>query len=295
MKIKFAFWGTDEFSTNVLEELKAANLIPSLIITAPDRPAGRGNKMQSPAVKIWADENNLKVLQPEKLDEDFLQKMSEENWDMFALASYGKIIPQNILDLPAKGTLNVHPSLLPKYRGASPIESAMLDDAKETGVTIMLMDDKMDHGPILSQESVFFDEWPTRTRVEEELSHLGGQMLADAMQKWLDSSKNFREQNHDDATFTQKISKEDGAIKFEDLTNPEEIRTIFLKIKALNPWPGVFFFIPHLQNGVTKEIRVKIKDADFVDGNLQIKSVVPEGKKEMSWEDFQKGFLSAKS
>ena len=155
MKIKFAFWGTDEFSVNVLEALKTAELLPSLIVTAPDRPAGRGNKMRSPSVKIWAEENGLKVVQPEKLNAEFIAELKNENCDLFALASYGKIIPQAVLDLPAKGTLNVHPSLLPKYRGAPPIESAMLTDDKETGVTIMLMDDKMDHDQSFRRNQFF--------------------------------------------------------------------------------------------------------------------------------------------
>ena len=243
--------------------------------------------MESPAAKLWANKNSVPVMQPEKLDEVFVAELSHEKFDVFALASYGKIVPQAVLDIPKKGVLNVHPSLLPKYRGASPIESAMLADDRETGVTIMLMDSKMDHGPIVVQEKIFFEEWPSKMKVEEELAHVGGQMLAQALPKWVLGAIDVTEQNHDVATFTKKISKEDGRLDFATLFEATHARENFLKIKALNPWPGAFFFYPH--GG--REIRVKIIDADFANDTLSIKRVVPEGRKEMSWDDFQKGFM----
>jgi len=287
MKINFAFFGTDTFSVAVLDELERAGLVPKLIVTAPDRPAGRGHTMQSPAVKIWAEKNGVRVMQPEKLDEAFIAELRATPWDVFALASYGKIVPQTVLDIPRRGVLNVHPSLLPKYRGASPIESAILADNKETGVTIMLMDFKMDHGPIVAQEKVFFKEWPQKEKVEAELANLGGQILANTIEPWVLGNVQAIEQNHDAATFTKKMTKEDGQVKFADLSDTAAARNTFLKIKALNPWPGVFFFYPH--GG--RDIRVKIIDADFVEGALSIKRVIPEGRKEMSWEDFKKGFV----
>jgi methionyl-tRNA formyltransferase len=289
MKPTFAFFGTDSFSVAVLDCLQQSGLVPAVIVTAPDRPAGRGQTMQSPAAKLWADKNNVPVMQPEKLDTDFIATLSAKSFDVFALASYGKIVPQAVLDIPKKGVLNVHPSLLPKYRGASPIESAMLADDRETGVTIMLMDSKMDHGPIVAQEKVFFAEWPSKAKVEEELANLGGQMLARALPQWVLGAVEAAEQNHDVATFTKKISKEDGAVEFTTLFEAANARKNFLKIKALNPWPGAFFFYPH--GG--RDIRVKIIDADFVEGTLSIKRVIPEGRKEMSWDDFQKGFIQS--
>ncbi len=282
MKIKFAFFGTDKFSVGVLDELQRAGLVPSLIVTVPDRPSGRGNKMHASAVKEWAVKNSINYVQPEKLDAEFVAQLDSEKWDLFALASYGKIIPQTVLDIPAKGTLNVHPSLLPKYRGASPIESAILADDKTTGVTIMQMDDKMDHGPIVRQEQVFFTEWTTRQKIEDEMAQLGGQILANAIPEWVSGNIEATEQNHTAATFTKKMIKEDGQINLEG-----DARENFLKIKAYNPWPGAFFFIKHGE----KEIRIKVLDADFVDSKLVIKNVIPEGRKEMSYEDFKKGFI----
>lgn len=155
-EIKYAYFGTDGFAVAILDELKKADLLPELIVTNPDKPKGRKLVMTPPEVKVWADENGIKTLQPEKLDEDFINSLKKDEWDLFVVASYGKIIPEEIINLPKHKTLNVHPSLLPLYRGPSPIESAILDDSKETGVTIMRMDKKMDHGPILNQEFVFF-------------------------------------------------------------------------------------------------------------------------------------------
>ncbi len=287
MKPNFAFFGTDSFSVTVLDCLQQSGLTPSLIITAPDRPAGRGHEMQSPAVKNWAEKNAVPFMQPEKMDVEFVAALSAKTFDVFALASYGKIVPQAVLDIPRRGVLNVHPSLLPKYRGASPIESAMLDDSRETGVTIMLMDSKMDHGPVVAQEKVFFAEWPSKTKVEEELANLGGHILARVLPQWILGTIEAADQAHESATVTKKISKEDGSVEFATLFEIANARKNFLKIKALNPWPGAFFFIKHGE----KEIRIKILDADFSDNKLIIKRVIPEGRKEMSWSDFEKGFV----
>lgn len=284
---RFAFFGTDDFSVAVLEKLFEKGFVPTLVVTAPDRPAGRGQQMQSPAAKIWADSKEIKTLQPEKLNEDFINSLEE--CDFFVVASYGKIIPESVLKLPKKGTLNVHPSLLPMYRGASPIETAILEDNKETGVTIMLMDKDMDHGPILEQEFVDITEWPKKLDLEKQFAEIGGEILVQIIPAWLAGEIMEQEQDHNYATFTKKIKKEDGLIEISDLNIdfPKlEKRSIFLKVKALNPWPGVYFFINHLD----RQTRIKITDADFIDGKTVITKVIPEGKKEMTFADFKKGF-----
>jgi methionyl-tRNA formyltransferase len=295
---KFAFFGTDDFSVAVLERLFEKGFIPTLIVTAPDRPAGRGQQIQSPAAKIWAENKNLagqkiSILQPEKLDSDFISEIKqisgENSFVFFIVASYGKIIPEVILKLPKKGTLNVHPSLLPMYRGASPIETAILDDNKETGVTIMLMDKDMDHGPILEQEFVDITEWPKKLDLEKQFAEIGGELLSQIIPMWLSGEIIEQEQDHDYATFTKKIKKEDGLIEITDLNIdfPKlEKRSVFLKVKALNPWPGVYFFVNHLG----RQTRIKITDADFIDEKTVITKVIPEGKKEMTFADFKKGF-----
>lgn len=276
-EIDFVFFGTDKFSVIVLNELAKKSLFPSLIVTSPDKPAGRGQKMQSSAVKKWAEENKIKFLQPEKLEIDFIRRLKTKKWDLFTLASYGKIIPQEVLDIPTHGTLNVHPSLLPLYRGASPIESAILENDKKTGVSIMLMDKKMDHGPIINQRSVTFEKWPKKEVVEEKLAEIGGILLAESMSSWILGDLKEKAQNHKEATFTKKITKTDGLIDLfgDPLKN-------FLKVQALSPWPGTYFFVE--KNG--RKIRVKITEADFVDNKFIIKKVIPEGKKEMDYKNF---------
>lgn len=291
--LKFAYFGTDIFSVEVLEQLRNAEFIPKVIVTAPDRPCGRGQRIQKPAVKIWAEENipNAKILQPEKLDNEFINTLKEsiDTWDIFVVASYGKIIPREVVDMPRHGSLNVHPSLIPLYRGASPIESAMLEDAKTTGVTIILVDERMDHGPILNQEIVKFDEWPSRIEVEKKMAIIGGRLLSSTIPLWVAGEIEALEQDHDRATFTKKITKDMGTIEFDKATGSlgGDARKNFLKIQALNPWPGAYFFI----NKDGRDLRVKITLAVWVDDELRILKVIPEGKREMNFADFKSGFL----
>jgi methionyl-tRNA formyltransferase len=290
--MNFIFFGTDDFSVGVLNELKKAGLMPKIIITAPDRPAGRGNQIQKPEAKIWAEKNKVRCLQPERYDNKFLNEISGD-WDIFALASYGRIIPDSVLDIPKKGTLNVHPSLLPKYRGASPIESAMLADDKNTGVTIMLMDEKMDHGPILLQELMEIEEWPAKIELEKEMAQIGGQLLAGAIPLWMNDEIVAENQNHSRATFTLKMSKSHGLIEVEKILNLKDLsqkeqRDIFLKIQAFSPWPSAFFFLK-----TDKEVvRVKITESKWTEDGLEILKVLPAGRKEMSWDNFRNGFLN---
>lgn len=274
-KYKIVFFGTSEFSVAVLEELYKKNIVPTLVVTAPDSKVGRGMVLTPPPAKIWAEEHNVDVIQ-NHTDEMLLNT----EWDLFIVASYGKILPKDLLDLPNKGVLNVHPSMLPKYRGASPIVSAILEDEKETGVSIMLLDEKMDHGPILAQARVEVDNWPPRADVLEEiLVKEGGELLAEAIPLWMKGEITPEEQDHDNATFSKKITKEDGLINLED----DDYKN-YLKIQALFGWPGTYFF--------KSDKRVKITDADFVDYKLVINKVIPEGKKEMKYEDFLRGLSS---
>ena len=141
MKSKIVFLGTPKFAKIILEKLIKARLKPILIITSPDKPAGRKQKLTQSAVKVLAKKKNIPVLQPEKLNEEFINKLRDNSYDLFIVAAYGKLLPKKLLDIPKHGTLNVHPSLLPKWRGSSPIQYSILAGDKETGSTIMLMDD----------------------------------------------------------------------------------------------------------------------------------------------------------
>lgn len=276
-----AFFGTDDFAVFALEEMKTLGVIPRLIVTTPDKPKGRGMKLTPSPVCVWAEKNNISVYKPESLKKEEVEKYLRQNiWDIFLIASYGKIIPKNIIDIPTFGTLNIHPSLLPKYRGASPIESAILDDQKETGVSLMLIDEQMDHGPIISQEKHSFDEWPNKREVERILAEKGAELFVNAIKNLAHNKIQIKEQIHDEATYTRKITKEDGLIDKDDNT-----RSVFLKIKALSGWPGAY--IVHEHKG--KKMRVVLNDAEW-NGNLQITKVTPEGKQTMDYESFKRGY-----
>jgi methionyl-tRNA formyltransferase len=293
MKNNFVFFGSSKFSCIILDELEKAGLLPSLIVTGIDKPQGRKLVLTSPPTKMWADAREIPCLQPAKISDEAFQKLlkaeASAGSDLFIVASYGKIIPRKILDIPTYSTLNVHPSLLPKLRGATPIQSAILSE-NETGVSIMLLDEEMDHGPILAQE-VFVPEkskavgkdldWPMYADLlEEKLARLGGALLAKIIPEWIEGNITPVLQNHAEATYTKKITKVDGLINLED-----DAEKNLRKIRAYAGWPTAYFFLEKNK----KKTRVVIKEAELVDGKLVITKVIPEGKKEMSYEDFLRG------
>ncbi|OGD66979.1 methionyl-tRNA formyltransferase [Candidatus Campbellbacteria bacterium RIFCSPLOWO2_02_35_12] len=280
-KYKITFFGTPDIAVIVLEELKKANIIPTLIITAPDKPKGRKLIMTPPPVKIWALKNNIIAMQPEKLDDNVLNMLSKGNYDLFIVASYGKILKKELIEIPKYKTINVHPSLLPKLRGASPVISAILRDEKKTGVTIILIDEGMDSGPILEQKVIDFSDnpkWPLKaSALGKILAIEGGKMLTEIIPKWIAGKIKPKTQVHKKATFTKKIKKEDGLINLDDKPYKN-----LLKIRGFEEWPTAYFFME--KNN--KKIRVKITDATLENGDLKIKTVIPEGKKQMDYEDF---------
>jgi methionyl-tRNA formyltransferase len=289
----FVFFGTSRFSVILLEELKAVSgIVPDLIITAPDRPVGRKQIITPPPVKDWAIENDVATFQPESLRNNTEELIEElKNYSLFIVASYGKIIPKEILDIPTEhGTLNVHPSLLPKYRGASPIQSQILNDEKNVGTTIILMDEEMDHGDIIAQKEISFttEEFPAPyNNVEEKLAKESAVLLADTLPKWISKEISATPQNHDTATFTKIIKKEDGEITISigaGDANPVASRKNYLKYLAYSEWPKTFFFFE--KEG--KKKRAIVTEATFEAGEFIIKKVIPEGRDEMSFEAFLK-------
>ena len=284
--VSFAFFGSSQLSVYVLEELKRAGYIPKTIVTTPDKPQGRKLIITPTVVKTWAQRNldpHTLIYSPEKLDVQFTEILKKESYDLFIVASYGKIIPDEVINIPTHKTLNVHPSLLPKYRGATPLQSAMLDDTKNTGVTIMCIDAKMDHGPIVAQKEISVTEWSTYEVFEEMMARTGGALLAEIIPRWISGTITAREQDHTQATFTKKIIKEDGLL---NLTDDPYLN--FRKIQAYHEWPKGFFMIEH----AGKSIRVKVTSASFKENTLIIEKVIPEGGKEMSYKDFQSGYRS---
>lgn len=270
---RIAYFGTPRYSVFVLEALVAAGYAPTLIVTSPDRPAGRGLKLTPPPVKDWALVHDIPFIQPASLkkpDAD-LDVLKNSEWDLIIVAAYGKILPQAILDLPTYGSLNVHPSLLPRFRGPSPIESQILADEREVGVSVLLMDAEMDHGPLLGAARITPDPWPMKTReLEDILWTEGGSLLAEVIPSFLSGELKPEAQDHSKATLTSFMKKEDGLI---DLSGDGYQN--YLKFCAYDEWPGSFFF----KDGK----RVKIVSADLQNGQFVPLRVIPEGKKEQDF------------
>jgi methionyl-tRNA formyltransferase len=295
-KIKFAFFGSSRLSVIVLDELEKAGFIPACIVTTPDKPKGRKLTVTPNVVKEWAINKKIRIYDPAKLDAAFIEMLKKESCDLFIVASYGKIIPSAIINLPPHKTLNIHPSLLPKYRGPSPLPSAMLDDAKRTGVTIMRLDEEMDHGPIVAQQEITVEEWPTYEDFEEMMARKGAQLLARILPDWVAGKIKELEQDHSKATYTKKITKEDGLLDLNKLDY-----AAFRKIQAFHEWPQAFFFISKdgkkQRSKDAEKIRVKVTQASFKKdlqgnaGTLIIEKVIPEGKSEMPYADFARGYL----
>lgn len=277
-RVKFAFFGTPQLAAVFLDELEQKGLVPSLVVTTPDKPQKRGLEVLSPPVKKWADTRSIPVLQPEALDSAFAARLHKEACDVFVVIYYGKILPQAVLDIPRRGVLNVHFSLLPRFRGTSPVRSAILADEKNTGVSIIQMDEKIDHGPIVAQKAILAPEWPPRaSEYEELLTRESAHLLAQIFPLWVAGKITARKQNHDVATGCPAITKEDGLL---DLS-ADPYKNL-LKIRALDSTVGTH--APFERNG--KTIRVSIKSAHLADGKLVLTRVVPEGKREMEYEEF---------
>jgi methionyl-tRNA formyltransferase len=275
-KIKIGFWGGPEYSVITLNKLHEAGFAISFIVTSQDKPKGRNLVMTEPPVKIWGKAHGITVLQPEKIrDEEFIKSIKEYDCDVFVVMAYGKIMPDEILNMPRGKSINIHPSLLPKFRGSCPIESSIIADEKNTGVTLIRMDKDMDHGPIIAVKNVSFDIWPP---VAEDLGttlvNEGSDLLVTILPDWIEGKISEIEQDHANATYTKKIEKEDGLIDLND--DPYKN---YLKIQAYHGWPSTFFFIE--KDG--KKMRVKITQASFKDGKLTIEKVIPEGKSETSF------------
>lgn len=269
--VNFAFFGTPDVSSETLEILKNSGYLPSLIVTSPDKPQGRKMLLTPPIVKTWAIENNIPFVQPEKIDEEFTIKLSKENFDLFIVVAYGKILPENFINIPKFGSINIHYSLLPKYRGASPVESAILNREKETGVAIQKMEYKMDSGPIIALEKTEILPNETSSELRKRLITIGATLLIKVLPDFIESKITLIKQDENDATYCKKIKKEDGLVDI----NKEKGEDLYNKFRAYFKWPRIFFF--------KENKRIIITDAVLEDGKFIIKKVLPEGKKEIDY------------
>ena len=284
--MRYVFFGSPKFAAIILEKLIDAGYIPTAVVCNPDRPVGRKKIITPPPVKakIMNYElgimNKIKILQPEKLDEKFHNSLFKihNSFDFFVVAAYANIISKQILDIPKLGTIGVHPSILPKHRGSSPIQTAILNNDEKTGVALYLMNEKMDNGPIIAQSKIKITA-QNYEKLSEELANNGADLLIETLPKFLRGEITPKKQDHNQATFTKKFTTQDAFIEPDELEKAINIGgeiavKIYNKIRALNPEPGTWT----LQQAQSKPQRMKILEAELIDDKkLKLKKIQYEG------------------
>lgn len=301
--MRIVFMGTPDFAVETLKEIIASKHECIGVYTQPDRRSGRGKKVHFSPVKEIAVEAGIPVYQPRKIKEsEHVEELKGLNPDLIVVVAYGQILSQEILDIPKFGCINVHASLLPKYRGAAPIHWAIIDGEKETGVTTMQMDIGLDTGDMLLKGKIDITENMTMGELHDELAAIGGKLLIDTLDKLEDGSLEPEKQEDSQSNYAPMLGKDDEKIDWNKTS--EEIHN---KIRGMNPWPGVHSYL----NGK----RIKFNSSQIVDiesagenvgeiveinsdglvvqckkGSILIKKLQPEGKKSMHARDFANGY-----
>lgn len=297
--MRIIFFGSDEFGIPCLEELKRNYKIVG-IVTSPDKPKGRGMKLSPTPVKEWAIRNNIDVYQPSKLEGEFCEFLKGKEIDLLILISYGKILPKEILKIPKFAPLNLHPSLLPKYRGAAPIEWALINGEKETGITVIKMDEKIDEGEIVVQRKVEIKRTDDIFTLKKRLMEISPSVLLEGISA-IKEGKPTKPQKGT-PSFARKLKKEDGLIKWEK--SAEEIYNL---VRGIAEWPTAYTFLPtkkgkkylrifsvEVSEGKGKPGEVINTGKDFIEvacgkGSIKLKRVQMEGKKILDVEEFLRG------
>lgn len=303
-KKRIVFMGTPEFSVPSLEALINGKYNVVAVLTQPDKKAGRGLKNIASPAKEKAILYGIEVIQPENLKDIAVhEKLRKLAPDLIIVAAYGRIIPPEILNLPELGCINVHPSLLPFYRGSSPIASAIINGDSVTGVSIMLLDTGMDSGPVVSQREVPISEDDTTGSLTNALSDVGAQLLAETLPLWIEGKIKEKPQDEELASYTATINKNDGEINWKLSANE-----IWRRVRAFYPWPRCYTWwkgkrlelnevipLPAQKNGQPgRVIALRESNREYVgietgEGILGILRVKLEGKREMPAEDFIRG------
>lgn len=276
-KNNFIYFSTGFFGEAVLRHLLKKNIVPKYIITSPDKPVGRHQVIEAGPIKNIAIENNIPYIQPIKLK-------TEESLDQFkkiitsnticVVADYGKILPQALLDLKTVDFINIHPSLLPDFRGPAPLQNTILENKKDTGVTIIQMDELMDHGPVVAQKVFSIDEniWPCSTlELSGILAKVAADLLIETLEKYENGDVTYTEQNHEKSTYTKMIQKSDAEIYPEK----DSLDDIYKKYQAYKLWPEVFYI-----NKDGKRVKIKKMNKN------KIERIVVEGKAESDFVGF---------
>jgi methionyl-tRNA formyltransferase len=295
---KVIFMGTPEFAVPVLQTLIDTTEVV-LVVTQPDKMVGRNKVLTPPPVKQLAMENNIEVFQPTKIREDY-ERITSLNADLIITCAYGQIIPEEILNNPRLGCINVHASLLPRLRGGAPIHHAIIDGEEKTGITIMYMDKKMDTGDIISTVEYTIKDTDNVGTLHDELSKMGSKLLLDTLPSIVDGTNNRIPQNHDEATYAWNIKREE-----EHLTFNRPSKEILNQIRGLNPWPTANAIIldqevkileayigekdSKLSPGIVCEINKDNFGITTNDKIIHITKVKPFGKKIMDARDYING------
>src|SRR5438876_5160583 len=256
--LRIVFFGTAELACASLSALvESPGISVATVVTQPDRPKGRSLHPQSSPVKVLAAGMPLPVLQPERArHENFVQTLGEFQPDLIVVAAYGQILPKALLELPRFGCLNVHASLLPKYRGAAPIQWSILNDERETGVTIMKMDEGLDTGDLLASQSTPITPADNAQTLQNRLARIGAGLLVKTVQEYVAGEVVPRKQPQTGASYARKINKDDGRL---DWTQPA--RSLWNRVRALDPWPGTYAFL----SAEPKPLLLKIRQAEVAD------------------------------
>lgn len=301
-KMKIIFMGTPDFSVPTLDAIKKDGNEIVLVVTQPDKKKGRKGILTPPPVKEWAVKNNISIFQPVKLREkQNIEELEKYEADVIVVAAFGQILPKEVLDMPKYGCINVHASLLPKYRGASPIQWAILNGDDETGVTTMQMDIGLDDGDILLQKKVPISSEDTGGSLFDKLSKVGADLLVETLHRIEKNDIVRIPQDDEKATHVGLIKKDFGILSFD-----EENKYILNKIRALNPWPSAFTFYKDKMVKIWKaksvsfnnkgyeygDLVVENKDELLVvtrNGAISILELQEEGKKRIKAADFLRG------
>lgn len=270
---KFVYFGTPTVSRDTLAYLIERDFVPLLVVTSPDAPRGRGLVLTPSETKTLALERGIPVMTPEKLDEAAIAEIGGYHYDYALVVAYGKIFPEPLIAGFPQGVINVHYSLLPKYRGATPLETALLSGEKETGVTLQKMVRELDAGDIIAQEATPIGETETVRELRPRLIQMGAKLLVATLPKYLSGEITPIAQDPAQATRAYKIKKEDGLL---DLSAPAKEN--WHKYRAYADSIGTYFFAGGK--------RLKITAASYKNGTFTIERVIPEGKKEMAYADF---------
>jgi methionyl-tRNA formyltransferase len=298
---RIIFFGTPEIAAESLRRLLSSNLRPTLVVTQPAKPVGRHARLTPSPVEVVATKENIPVLTPASARAtDFIEKLRQLSPDVAVLVAYGKILPKEVITIPKRGFVNVHPSVLPLYRGPSPIQSVILRGEKQTGVSIMLLDEKVDHGPVLSSVRIALPDRVTGDQLTDLLSRRGADLLVKTLPGYLSGSVAPQPQDHAKASFSKLLQRSDGAIDWT-----KSALEIDRMVRAYTSWPGTYTCLGKQRVKILEVELTALPSGDRVPGSvwihenkvyiqtgqgtLHLKKVQPSGKQAMTGQDFFRG------